>query len=93
MISYEEAVKLVYLGFRLIIIYKVISFILCLPTTIPNIIQEARRLKELKAKMKRYEEEMTKKIDNGTEPIRSNYKSTTIGFVTTDPIIDKKESS
>ena len=93
MITYEQAVKLVYLGFRLMIIYKLISVVLYLPATIPTIIREVRMSKESKAKMKRDEEAMAKKIDDGTELIGSDYKSTTIGFVTTEPITDKKESS
>lgn len=93
MISYEEAVKLVYLGFRLMIIYKLISVVLYLSGTIPTIIREVRISKESKAKIKRDEEVALKKINDETEPIGSDYKSTAIGFVTTESIIDKKESS
>lgn len=92
MITYEQAVKLVYLGFRLMIIYKLITVVLYMPTTIPSIIREVRKSKEFKAKMKR-DEEAVIMIKDGSERIRSNYKSTTIGFVTTEPMIDEKESS
>ena len=38
MITYEQAAKLVYLGVRLMIVYKLISVVLYLPATIPTII-------------------------------------------------------
>lgn len=88
MITYEEGVKLVYLAFRLWLIYRVIYFAIVFAFKIPKIVEEAKNRKiEAEA-----EHEKCKEKYEELKKATQSYKATRIGFSTTAPIVDRDES-
>ena len=88
MITYEEGVKLVYLAFRLWLIYRVIYFAMCFAFKIPDIVEKAK-IRKIKAEVNH-----AKSVEayEGLKKATQSYKATRIGFSTTMPIIDRNES-
>ena len=88
MITYEEGVKLVYLAFRLWLIYRVIYFALALAIKLPDIVEKAK-IRKTKAEV---EHAKCKEAYEAKEKTTQSYKATRIGFSTTMPITDRNES-
>lgn len=88
MITYEEGVKLVYLAFRLWLIYRVIYFAMCFAFKIPDIVEKAK-IRKIEAEV---EHAKCKEAYEAKEKTTQSYKATRIGFSTTTPIIDRNES-